>query len=99
MKVDYVYPYMVANIAHDLNIDYFGLLSCQGSDKDSAFVYLRTKGCIEKICATIELKHLAIYKPAISTKRKGNTSMLETLSLVIPFLPGVDAATLGNCII
>lgn len=99
MKVDYVYPYMIANIAKDLNIAYYGLLSCQGSDKESAFVYLRTKGSIEDICATIGLRHLAIYKPAIATSRKGDFSLLETLSLVIPFLPGVEAATLGNCII
>lgn len=68
-KVDFQYPLNFGNLAKDLDVPYFGLLSYQGANKDSIFVYSKTKGEIEEALKGLGLSHLAIFKPFLVINR------------------------------
>ena len=47
-RVDYEYPLRFAQLAQQLNVRHFGLLTAQGADPTSWFFYMKTKGEVER---------------------------------------------------
>ena len=60
-RVDYEYPLRFAQLAKQLNIPHFGLLTAGGSDPNSWFYYMKTKGEAERDIKALELQQLTIY--------------------------------------
>ena len=48
VKVDYTYPLEFARLALSLKVKHYGLLSSTGGDPNSMFLYLKTKGRVER---------------------------------------------------
>ena len=48
IRVDYTYPLNFAKLAKKLEIPYYGLLTSASTNKNSWFLYLKTKGRVEE---------------------------------------------------
>ena len=51
-------------MAHGAGAPEFHLVSSQGANKDSSFLYPQTKGLIEEAVASVGFNRLFIYRPA-----------------------------------
>ena len=61
IKVDYQYPMDFARLATQLEVKHYGLLTSQGADPKSMFLYMKTKGEVERDIKKLELKQLTIF--------------------------------------
>ncbi len=48
IKVDYTYPLEFSKLAQELKAKHYGLLSSSGGDPNSIFLYMKTKGRVER---------------------------------------------------
>ena len=55
-RVDYEIPLKFAQLAKQLNIPHFGLLTAQGANPTSWFNYMKTKGEVERDIKSLELE-------------------------------------------
>ena len=53
--VDYQYPLNFAQVAKQLGIPHFGLLTASGADPTSMFFYMKVKGEVERDIKALEL--------------------------------------------
>ena len=54
-QVDYQYPLNFAQLAKELNIPHFSLLTAKGADPNSMFFYMKTKGDVERDISALGL--------------------------------------------
>lgn len=64
-KVDHDYVVNSAKIAKSEGCQHFHLVSSQGANKDSSFLYPKTKGEVEEDLRGIGFDRLSIYRPAL----------------------------------
>lgn len=69
IKIDKTYPLLCADIAINNKIPHYLIVSSSGGDKDSMFLYMRTKGELEKELKTKKLQMLSILKPGLIKNR------------------------------
>jgi len=70
--VDYELNYKLAKLAKERNVRLFTLLSSQGANKESYFLYPQVKGELEHDCSLLEFPHFSIFRPGFLDR--GNES-------------------------
>jgi len=65
IRVDHDYVLMSAEIAKADKCKHFSLVSSQGANKNSTFLYPRTKGQAEEALKVIHFDRLSIYRPGV----------------------------------
>jgi len=78
-KVDYEYIINVGQAAKEQNCKHFLLVSSIGADKNSWFLYPRTKGETEAKLESLGFPHLSIYRPSV-LDRGEDARFVEKLS-------------------
>ncbi|XP_013065725.1 oxidoreductase HTATIP2-like isoform X2 [Biomphalaria glabrata] len=65
IRVDHDYVLLAAEIAKAQGCKHFSLVSSQGADKNSSFLYPRTKGQVEEALKVMHFNRLSIYRPGV----------------------------------
>ena len=63
MDLDYVTTF--AELSKAAGVSYFGLLTSQGANKDSWFLYPQTKGQVEDKVQQLKFKRISIFRPGM----------------------------------
>lgn len=63
-KIDFDYVVSTAKVGHDAGAPEFHLVSSQGANKDSSFLYPQTKGLVEEAVQQIGYDRLFVYRPS-----------------------------------
>jgi len=85
-KIDFDYVLSTAKVAHGAGAREFHLVSSQGANKDSSFLYPQTKGLIEEAVAAVGFNRLFIYRPAFLVEAKrSETRIGEILAHVVTY--------------
>lgn len=64
-KVDYDYVFKSAQLMKEGGVKHFSLMTSQGSDKNSMFLYPRTKGEIEEAVKGFGFERFSIFRPGL----------------------------------
>lgn len=84
-KVDVDIPIRIGQIAQNLSIPYFGLVSSVGADQKSKNFYLSYKGEVEDALIKLNLNHLVIAQPSMLLGKRNEFRIMEFL--MWPFIP------------
>lgn len=68
MKVDHDYVLNVAKAAKENGCEQFHLVSSTGANKDSWFLYPKTKGLVEEHVGELSFQRFSIYRPGLVYK-------------------------------
>ena len=63
--MDLKYVHQVAELAKTARAPYFGLLTSQGANKDSWFLYPQTKGEVEDKVQQLQFDRLSVFRPGM----------------------------------
>jgi len=63
IKVDHDYVVGVAKLAKEVGVQHFSLVTSAGSNKDSFFLYPKTKGLAEQHVSEVGFSRLTIFRP------------------------------------
>jgi uncharacterized protein YbjT (DUF2867 family) len=64
-KVDFTYPYQLAQLSHELGARQYLLVSSLGADKNSAIYYNKVKGEVEEAIGKIGFSSYHIFRPSL----------------------------------
>ncbi|XP_059150878.1 oxidoreductase HTATIP2-like isoform X2 [Physella acuta] len=65
IRVDHDYVLLSAEIAKAEGCKHFSIVSSQGADKNSGFLYPRTKGQVEEALKVMHFNRLSVYRPGV----------------------------------
>lgn len=89
-KVDYTYPYELAERALKAGANRFFLVSAMGSNMNSRYFYNRVKGELEDKISFLDYRTIYIFKPSLLRgPRKENRSgekFAQAITRIIPFI-------------
>jgi len=94
-KVDYHYPIAFGRVGLEAGAHYYGLLSSTGAKASSWFLYMRTKGEVERDIAKLGYPHLAIHRPGLLANRDNDKRTGEKIANFIPFITKIESADMG----
>ncbi len=94
-KVDYQYPLDFAKIGVEVGAKHYGLLSSTGAKASSWFLYMRTKGEVERDIKKVGVPNLAIYKPGFLLNRDNDERIGEKIFSHVPFITKIESADVG----
>uniref|UniRef100_A0A7S3IM98 Uncharacterized protein n=1 Tax=Strombidium inclinatum TaxID=197538 RepID=A0A7S3IM98_9SPIT len=94
-KVDYQYPLDFARIGLAKSVKYYGLLSSTGASASSMFLYMRTKGEVERDVKALDLLHLSIFQPGLLTNRDNDHRIGEAILSWFP-ITKIEAKDCGK---
>ncbi|KAK3760199.1 hypothetical protein RRG08_010240 [Elysia crispata] len=80
IKVDHDYIVLSAEIAKQQGCKQFSLVSSQGADKSSSFLYPKTKGQVEEALKLMRFNRLSIYRPGMLLCKRDETRLLEMIA-------------------
>ncbi|KAK7098841.1 oxidoreductase HTATIP2-like [Littorina saxatilis] len=83
VKVDNDYVLNSASIAKDEGCKHFSLVSSMGADKNSSFLYPRTKGQVEEALKVMHFDRLTIYRPAVLMCDREESRPAEAITRVL----------------
>ncbi|KAJ3030041.1 UNVERIFIED_CONTAM: Oxidoreductase htatip2 [Siphonaria sp. JEL0065] len=95
-KVDYDYVNSSAKFAKEAGTEYFGLLTSTGANKDSWFLYMKTKGEIEEAVKALEFPRLSIFRPGLLNRGAASRAW-ESVAVLIG--PSVSVSTVAKAMI
>ena len=98
-KVDYQYPIDFANVGKELGVHHYGLLSSTGANPKSWFLYMRTKGEVERDIVKVGIPHVGIYKPGLLLNRDNDDRFGEKVGSYIPFITKIESSDVGLCML
>ena len=64
-KVDFGYNHTIAELCKAAAIPYYSLVSSEGADASSWFLYMKTKGRLEEAVKAMAFPRLTIYRPGL----------------------------------
>jgi uncharacterized protein YbjT (DUF2867 family) len=70
LKVDFEYVKEIANLCRINNIPKFSVVSSNGANPKSAFLYMRTKGQMEEAVKNTGIKQTTIVRPSLITGKR-----------------------------
>jgi len=79
IKVDYHYVFQSARLAKQGGCKHFHLVSSQGANKDSWFLYPQIKGQVETEVMNLDFERLSIYRPALLLCERKENRPLEKI--------------------
>ncbi|KAB7497664.1 Oxidoreductase HTATIP2 [Armadillidium nasatum] len=65
VKVDRDYVYEAAKLLKVNNCPHFNLVTSGGADINSSFLYMKTKGEVEKMVTDLDFERLSIFRPGL----------------------------------
>ncbi|MBU9724290.1 oxidoreductase [Bacillus alkalicola] len=80
VKVDYVYPLKLANLAKLMGVKKFLIVTAIGADREAKFFYSRVKGKLEEELVSIGLPSLHIFRPSLLTGKRQEFRLGESVS-------------------
>ncbi|XP_068248417.1 oxidoreductase HTATIP2-like [Palaemon carinicauda] len=83
VRVDRDYVTESAKLLKDGGCSHFHLISSQGANKNSNFLYTKTKGETEELVKEINFPHLSIYRPALLLCDRGESRPLEKIAQIV----------------
>lgn len=91
-KIDYGYPFAIAQLAKAAQIPAFLIVTAMGADPNSFFFYNRVKGEIERDLAALDFPHLYIARPGLllgsrQEERWGESMAQTVMQTFSPILP------------
>ena len=98
-RVDYEYPLRFGELAKELNIPHYSLLTSSGANANSCFNYLKVKGQLERDVKALDLAQLTLYQPGFIKNRRNDKRCMESCAACLPCIANVQAAHLGECIL
>ena len=90
IKVDYTYPLLGGKLASHFKIPHYSLVSSMGANKDSWFLYPKTKGRIEEDLKALKLSNLSIFRPGFLLNRRNDDRLVEKIFSAIPIGPRIE---------
>ena len=95
-KVDYTYPLNFRNLANELKVKHYGLLSSTGADPSGWLLYTKTKGRVERDIAAVNAGlGLTIYRPGLLLNRRNDDRFGEKIGAYVPFMPKIESRDMG----
>ena len=88
-----------ANLAKELGVKHYGLLTSTGGNVNSMFLYMRTKGRVEVACKEIGLRQLTIYRPGLLLNRRNDNRIGEKIGSWVPFITKIESADMGKAMV
>merc|ERR1712228_32526 len=87
VKVDKDYVENVAKISQKVGVEHFHLMTAQGSNPNSPFLYPSTKGKVEEFCKELNFPKLTIYQPGLllCPREEKRTSEFIFQKIMTPF--------------
>jgi len=84
VKVDHDYVVAVAKLAKELGVQHFSLVSSGGANKDSFFLYTKTKGLAEQRVGEVGFPSFTIFRPGfLICDRKESRFMERAVSVLL----------------
>lgn len=92
-KVDFTYPYELANISLKNGSQQFNIITASGANSKSLFYYNRVKGDVEKAISELEFQNFNIFRPSLllgerNEQRVGEQAGAFLAKIINPFLVG-----------
>ncbi|MBF0225345.1 MAG: NAD(P)H-binding protein [Desulfobacterales bacterium] len=78
-KVDYSYPYKIAQIALNNGANHFILVSSKGANPNSPFFYLKVKGELEQAISKVGYQKVTIFRPSLLMGKRADFRFGEEL--------------------
>ena len=85
-KVDQTYPLYAASLCEKFNINHYSIISSEGSDPKSCFLYMRVKGETEVKLQTMNIKNISIFRPGAILNRDNDSRCGESFLKCFSFL-------------
>lgn len=107
-KVDFDIPVKAARFCSETGCRKFLLVSSVGADSKSSNFYLKLKGEVEDQVSTLEIPHIAIFRPSMllgkRTEKRPAEALAQTFSSLLTFLfpakyKPIKAATVAEAMI
>ncbi|KHN88674.1 Oxidoreductase HTATIP2 [Toxocara canis] len=76
-KVDHDYVVNCARAAHAAGVPHFSVVSSSGANENSSFLYVRTKGEMERDVSALNFEHCTIVRPAMLHGKRSRPRLLE----------------------
>jgi len=83
VKVDKEYVLNVARAAREAGVPHFHLMTSQGSNANSYFLYPKTKGEVEDECFDLKFEKLTVYQPGLLLCNREESRILEKVAQTI----------------
>lgn len=96
IRVDHDYVLAAARLAFSAGVPHFSIVTAAGSNADSWFLYMQTKGRVENALKALNFSHLSIFQPGLLL-RPDNTRFGEKLATW--FMPALPTATLASAML
>ncbi|KAJ2783648.1 Oxidoreductase htatip2 [Coemansia interrupta] len=95
-KVDHDYVLNAAKACKAANVENYSICSSTGADKNSHFLYTRTKGEVDDEVQKIGFANVSVFRPAmIECDREDSRIMEKMASYVVPVLKLVFPKSVG----
>jgi oxidoreductase len=78
IRVDHDYVLMSAEVAKSQSCKHFSIVSSQGADKNSSFLYPRTKGQVEEALKVMHFSRLTVHRPGVLICDREESRPMET---------------------
>jgi oxidoreductase len=106
-RVDHDYVIGTAKLAKHGGCQQFHLISSQGANKDSSFLYPKTKGQVEEELQAMNFERLFIYRPAmllckreeVRTMEKAALFLMKPITWAFPTFISVPTSTVGRAVV
>ncbi|KAJ2785216.1 Oxidoreductase htatip2 [Coemansia javaensis] len=86
-KVDHDYALNAARACKAAGVEHYSLCSASGANKDSRFLYMRTKGEVDAEVAAMGFPRASIFRPAMLLCRREESRIMERIAaFVVPAL-------------
>ncbi len=89
-KVDYTYPFELAQRALKSGANRFFLVSAMGANMNSRYFYNRVKGELEDKVSFLDYRTIYIFKPSLlrgnRSERRPGESFAQAITTIIPFI-------------
>nr|XP_027237928.1 oxidoreductase HTATIP2-like [Penaeus vannamei] len=88
VRVDRDYVYNAAKLLKDCGCSHFHLVSSTGANKNSHFLYQKTKGEVENMVTELNFPRLSIYRPSLLLCDRQESRPMEKIAQIV--LRGFD---------
>jgi oxidoreductase len=94
-RIDYGYAVKFGQVCADHGIKHMHLVTSQGADPSSFFLYMEVKGKIEEYYKNLKFDDLSIYRPGFLDREKKRFG--EKLASI--FVSGISVDTIGKAMV
>ena len=99
VKVDHDYPIKFAQFAKADNAKRYSFVSSGGANKNSWFLYMKTKGKCEESIKALGITNVTIARPGLLLQREADFRIGEKVISFIPFIPKITCLNIGKALI